>query len=244
MPPPEPGAGTLSALIVDDEAPARRRLVGVLRGIAGIGRIEECDGGRAAVTLLHQQLPDLLFLDIRMPDLDGFEVLARAPVERQPAVIFVTAYDEYAARAFAVHAFDYLLKPFRDDRVVDTVHRAATFLEWIRRRAEQVPDRFDDVRIDVARREVFRGGRLVTLRPKEFALLLALLRARGRVVSRLDLLRKVWGYADEAETRTVDTHIARLRHRLEADPARPKHIVTVRQVGYRIDGIEQAIGGD
>ncbi len=231
---PEPGPETLSALVVDDEAPARRRLVGVLRTIPSIGRIDECDGGRAAVALLRQSVPDLLFLDIRMPDLDGFEVLARAPAERQPAVIFVTAYDEYAARAFAVHAFDYLLKPFRDERVIDTVQRAATFLEWIRRRTEQVPDRFGDIRVDVATRQVYRGGEVVPLRPKEFALLLALLRARGRVVTRLDLLRTVWGYSDEAETRTVDTHIARLRHRLEEDPAQPRHIITVRQVGYRI----------
>ncbi|HYL20378.1 MAG TPA: DNA-binding response regulator [Gemmatimonadales bacterium] len=225
----------MHALIVDDEAPARRRLRGVLQGIRAIRQVEECATGRAALDAVRRESPDLLFLDIRMPDLSGFDVLARLPVERQPAVILVTAYEEYAARAFAVHAFDYLLKPFEDERVIEAVRRAASYLEWLRHGAGVVPDRFGDVRVDLGAQRVRRGRAVVPLRPKEYALLLALLRRGGRVVTRLELLRDVWGYADTVESRTVDTHVARLRRLLEADPAHPRYIVTVRQLGYRID---------
>jgi DNA-binding response OmpR family regulator len=232
---PQAGDRRLSALVVDDEAPARRRLLGVLRQIPLVVRTDECATGGTAVAALRRRLPDLLFLDIRMPGLSGFDVLARLPAHQQPAVIFVTAHEEYAAKAFAVHAFDYLLKPFDDQRVIEAVHRAGAFLEWLRRGAGRVPDHFGDVRVDLASRQVYRGDARVALRPKEYDLLLALLGARGRVVTRLELLRTVWGYADEAQTRTVDTHVARLRVRLEADPSRPVHIVTVRSLGYRIE---------
>jgi DNA-binding response OmpR family regulator len=244
MPTPDAAPGRLAALIVDDEAPARRRLRGVLEQVPAITRIDECPTGRAAVAALRRRMPDLLFLDIRMPDLSGFDVLARLPAHQQPAVIFVTAFEEYAARAFAVHAFDYLLKPFDDERVVEAVTRAGAFLEWLRRGAARTPDHFGDVRVDLEKHLVYRAGEPVALRPKELALLLALLDARGRVVTRLELLREVWGYADEAQTRTVDTHVARLRQRLEADPSHPLYIVTVRSLGYRLDflGVPAAQG--
>jgi len=225
----------MHALIVDDEAPARRRLLGVLRQLPAITRLEQCATGRAAVEALKRSPPDLLFLDIRMPDLSGFDVLARLPIERMPAVIFATAHEDFAARAFAVHAFDYLLKPFEDERVIEAVRRAASFLEWIRNGAGAIPDRFGDVQIDIAARRVQRSGVPVALRPKDYTLLLALLRRGGRVVTRTELLREVWGYADDVESRTVDTHVARLRRMLERDPAHPRHIITVRPVGYRLD---------
>jgi DNA-binding response OmpR family regulator len=236
-------AAQVSALVVDDETPARRRLAAVLKQIPAIRRIDECATGREAVAVLRHRLPDVMFLDIRMPDLTGFDVLARIPAHLQPAVIFVTAHEEYAARAFAVHAFDYLLKPFDDERVAESVNRAVSFLEWLRRGAGRVPDGFGDVRVDLETHQVYRAGVPVSLRPKEYGLLLALLGARGRVVTRLELLRAVWGYADEAETRTVDTHVARLRLRLEDDPSHPRHIVTVRSLGYRIDFLSSPPSG-
>ena len=225
----------MHALIVDDEAPARRRLLGVLRALPAITRLEQCATGHAAVEALKRSPPDLLFLDIRMPDLSGFDVLTRLPIERMPAVIFVTAHEDFAARAFAVHAFDYLLKPFEDERVIEAVRRAAGFLEWIRNGAGTVPDRFGDVQVDIAAHRVLRSGVPVPLRPKDYTLLLALLRRGGRVVTRAELLREVWGYADDVESRTIDTHVARLRRALESDPAHPRHIITVRPVGYRFD---------
>jgi DNA-binding response OmpR family regulator len=233
----------MRAVIVDDEAPARRRLRGVLQQINTVTRIDECASGRDAVELLKRGAPDLVFLDIQMPDLDGFAVAAAASDTRPPAIIFVTAYDEHAVRAFEIQAFDYLLKPFDDERVVATVRRAEDFLEWIRRAdsaaggASGAPALrgFGDITVDFATHQVKRGSRAMDLRPKEYALLVALLKRGGRVASRLELLREVWGYAEDVMSRTVDTHIAMLRRKLEADAAHPRHIVTVRTVGYRIE---------
>jgi DNA-binding response OmpR family regulator len=224
----------MRAIIVDDEAPARRRLRGVLQQIDTVTRIDECASGRDAVELLKRGAPDLVFLDIQMPDLDGFAVAATASEVRPPAIVFVTAYDEHAVRAFEIQAFDYLLKPFDDERVIATVKRAQDFLEWVRRE-EPVLQGFGDVTVDFATHQVKRRGRTAELRPKEYALLVALLRRGGRVASRLELLREVWGYADDVMSRTVDTHVAMLRRKLEPDPARPRHIVTVRTFGYRIE---------
>jgi len=233
----------MRAVIVDDEAPARRRLRGVLQQINTVTRIDECASGRDAVELLKRGAPDLVFLDIQMPDLDGFAVAAAASDTRPPAIIFVTAYDEHAVHAFEIQAFDYLLKPFDDERVVATVRRAEDFLEWIRREnsaaagASGAPALrgFGDVTVDFATHQVKRGSRAMDLRPKEYALLVALLKRGGRVASRLELLREVWGYAEDVMSRTVDTHIAMLRRKLEADAAHPRHIVTVRTFGYRIE---------
>lgn len=227
----------MHTVIVDDEAPARRRLRGVLQQIPSITRIDECANGREAVIALRRDTPDIVFLDIQMPDLDGFAVAAAANEERAPAIVFVTAYDQHALRAFEVRAFDYLLKPFDDERVVSTVERAAQFLDWIRSggAAAGALRGFGNVSVDFAKHQVYRGDRAVELRPKEYALLAALLRRGGRVASRLELLREVWGYAEDVMSRTVDTHVAMLRRKLEHDPSHPRHIVTVRTFGYRIE---------
>ena len=227
----------MRAIIVDDEAPARRRLRGVLQQIPAVTRIDECANGRDAALLLKRGAPDLVFLDIQMPDLDGFAVAAAASEERPPAIVFVTAYDEHAVRAFEIQAFDYLLKPFDDERVIATVNRAAEFLEWIRREggSDSAFQGFGDVTVDFAKHLVRRDGRPAELRPKEYALLVALLKRGGRVASRLELLREVWGYAEDVMSRTVDTHVAMLRRKLEPDAAHPRHIVTVRTFGYRIE---------
>src|ERR1044071_3343264 len=196
----------MRAIIVDDEAPARRRLRGVLQQIGSVTRIDECANGRDAVELLRRSAPDLVFLDIQMPDLDGFAVAAAASHERPPAIIFVTAFDEHAVRAFEIQAFDYLLKPFDDDRVIATVKRAGEFLEWIRREGaesgEAMLSGFSDVKVDFASHLVRRDGHTVDLRPKEYALLVPLLKRGGRVASRLELLREVWGYAEGVMSRS------------------------------------------
>ncbi|PYP08358.1 MAG: hypothetical protein DMD59_12415, partial [Gemmatimonadetes bacterium] len=213
----------MRAIIVDDEAPARRRLRGVLQQISTVTRIDECANGREAVELLRRGAPppDLVFLDIQMPDLDGFAVAAAANQERPPAIVFVTAFEEHAVRAFEIQAFDYLLKPFDDERIIATVKRAADFLEWIRREGAVDPalHGFGDVTVDFSRHQVRRAGRTAELRPKEYALLVALLKRGGRVASRLELLQEVWGYAEDVMSRTVDTHVAMLRRKLEHDPA-------------------------
>jgi two-component system LytT family response regulator len=114
---------TTRALIVDDEALARER-VRTLLGQAGVTVVGECSGGREAVEEILAQRPDLVFLDVQMPDLNGFEVLDAVAAEWLPAVIFVTAYDAYAIKAFDVHAVDYLLKPIEPERFRTALARA------------------------------------------------------------------------------------------------------------------------
>jgi two-component system LytT family response regulator len=106
----------IRALIVDDEALARERIRTLLAGSADVEVVGECSGGRQAIDAIIDQRPDLVFLDVQMPDIDGFEVLEAVANEWLPAVVFVTAYDEYALKAFDVHAIDYLLKPIEPER--------------------------------------------------------------------------------------------------------------------------------
>jgi two-component system LytT family response regulator len=113
----------IRALIVDDEALARERVRSLLQG-TDVTVVEECNGGRDAVDAILEHRPDLVFLDVQMPDLDGFEVLDAVASEWLPAVIFVTAYDEYAIKAFDVHAIDYLLKPIEPERFSKALARA------------------------------------------------------------------------------------------------------------------------
>ena len=107
---------SLRALIVDDEPIARRRIARLVRAEPDIEIVGECGSGKEAVAALRAQPVDLLFLDVQMPDCDGFGVLAAVGAERLPTVVFITAYDEYAIRAFEVHAVDYVLKPVQADR--------------------------------------------------------------------------------------------------------------------------------
>ena len=116
---------TIRALIVDDEALARERVRTLLKGEPGIDVIAECSGGRDAVERILAERPELVFLDVQMPDLDGFDVLEAVASEWLPQVIFVTAYDEYAIKAFEVHAIDYLLKPIEPERFRKALARVA-----------------------------------------------------------------------------------------------------------------------
>jgi two-component system LytT family response regulator len=109
-------------LIVDDEAPARERLKRFLAGIEGVELVGEAEDGPQAVELIEQEQPDLVLLDIQMPGLDGFGVIEA--LEELPPIVFVTAYDEYAIRAFEVNALDYLLKPFSHERLEQAINRA------------------------------------------------------------------------------------------------------------------------
>ena len=113
----------LRVLIVDDEPVARRRIRRLLRADRDIDVVGEAADGAAAVQAIADKQPDLVFLDVQMPELDGFGVLRRVGPERAPGVIFVTAFDQYALRAFEVHAVDYLLKPFTRERLLDAVAR-------------------------------------------------------------------------------------------------------------------------
>jgi two-component system alkaline phosphatase synthesis response regulator PhoP len=193
--------------------------------------------GRAGVEALRDLTPDLLILDLMLPELDGFRVL-KVLRQKAPAlpVLVLTAKGEEAdkVRSFRLGADDYVTKPFGLLELLARVERL------LRRSAQNreiriAVRRFGTIEVDSSARTVRREGRLVPLTPRELDLLLALLDAQGRAVSRLELLREVWGYSPAAVSRTVDTHVAELRRKLEDAPASPRHILTVRKRGYRID---------
>jgi DNA-binding LytR/AlgR family response regulator len=117
----------MRTLIVDDEAPARERLRRLLAGVAGVELVGEATDGLQAVEQIEHLAPDLVLLDIQMPGMDGFEVIEA--LADPPAIVFVTAYDEYAIRAFEVHALDYLLKPYSRARLEQAVQRAQATLD-------------------------------------------------------------------------------------------------------------------
>ncbi|MEN8144467.1 MAG: response regulator [Gemmatimonadota bacterium] len=155
----------IRALIVDDEPLARERVRTLLEGDPDIEIVGECEDGRSAVSTILDLAPDLVFLDVQMPEMDGFQVLRALDSDRLrlPAVVFVTAYDQYAIRAFDVHAIDYLLKPFDQDRF----HRT---LEWVKERLRSDSDLRSELRalLGDVRRQAAGPERIVV-------------RSRGRV---------------------------------------------------------------
>jgi two-component system LytT family response regulator len=127
----------IRVLIVDDEPLARRRLKGLLARDAEVEVVGSCAGGAEALRLTREESPDLIFLDVQMPRMDGFEFLRALGPDRRPRIIFVTAHDQYALQAFDVHALDYLLKPFDDERFGLALRRAK---EQLHEHAEAAPD--------------------------------------------------------------------------------------------------------
>jgi DNA-binding response OmpR family regulator len=180
--------------------------------------------------------PDLIILDLMLPSMNGYTVLQRLRDEgRNAPVLIMTARgtEEEKLRGFDLGADDYIVKPCG---LKEILARVRALLKRAGRIAEPRAEvAVGDLTIDFAARVVRRGREEVTLRPKEFDLLAALVRHRGRVVSREELLREVWGYAAGSESRTVETHLAALRQRIGDDPASPKYIVTVRGAGYRLE---------
>ncbi|HEX2718707.1 MAG TPA: response regulator transcription factor [Gemmatimonadaceae bacterium] len=194
--------------------------------------------GTQALAAVRRESPALIILDLMLPGaFDGYHVLRalRDDGHTMP-VIILTARGEEAekVRGFRLGADDYVTKPFG---LMELLARVSAHL---RRAAPHDGNgseeryAFGDVVVDPATREVRRAGSIVALRPKELDLLLALLRRQGRVVTRTELLREVWGYDTSVVSRTVDTHMAELRRKLEDDPASPRHLLTVRKTGYRV----------
>src|SRR5262249_38939140 len=123
-----PGGHLMRVLVVDDEAPARQRLIDVLRKDANIAEVMEATDGMVAVTMIERDEPDLVFLDVQMPELDGLGVIEAVGAAEMPLTVLVTAYDQHAIQAFEANALDYLLKPYSDERLEATLARARTRL--------------------------------------------------------------------------------------------------------------------
>jgi two-component system LytT family response regulator len=159
----------IRVLIVDDEPIARRGIRLQLKGEPEIEIVGECADGMEAVAAIKTKSPDLVFLDVQMPEMDGFEVIEAVGVERMPRVIFVTAYDQYTLRAFEVHALDYLLKPFDRDRFVNALNHARSSLErgeFNRQLIRLLDDRLA-ARKPLERLVIKSGGRIYFLNVEE-----------------------------------------------------------------------------
>lgn len=192
--------------------------------------------GRIGLDTVRSWSPELVILDLMLPELDGYEVLAAIRKDRNRVpVIILTARGEEAdkVRGFRLDADQYVTKPFG---VLELLERVGSLLRRSTAagsapRASSIE--FGDVVVDTAARTVRRAGQPCTLTPKAFDLLLALIAREGSVASREALLGEVWGYGAFVLSRTVDSHVAELRRKLEVDPAHPRHILTVWKSGYR-----------
>jgi DNA-binding response OmpR family regulator len=196
--------------------------------------VDVAANGVDGLAMAKRDEPDLIILDLMLPAMSGFTVLQRLRDEgREAPVLIMTALgtEEEKLRGFGLGADDYVVKPCG---LLEILARVRALLKRASggSAAPRSEAHVGDLTVDFGARIVRRGDTEIPLRPKEFDLLAALVRHRGRVVSRADLLREVWGYAAGTESRTVETHLAALRERL-GDEA---YIVTVRGAGYRLAG--------
>lgn len=223
-------------LVVEDQRDLAALLAHNLR-IEGLD-VRTVEDGREVLALVRSWAPDLVILDLMLPGMDGFEVLRglRGHTRDVPVLILSARGEEQdKIRGFRLDADQYVTKPFS---LIELLERVHALLRRSARGASTEAERlvtFGAVTVDPAARTVTRGGAPVALSPKAFDLLLALVRREGRVASRVELLREVWGYGPLVLSRTVDSHIAELRRKLEADVDQPRHIVTVFKVGYRLE---------
>ncbi len=218
-------------LLADDERELRDMLTAYLQA-EGFEVIEATDG-RAALEAARREEPDLILLDVGMPEMDGFEVLGELRRRSSVPVIMLTARAEEVDRVvgLTVGADDYVTKPFSPRELVA---RIKAVLRRGRMAAEEDrPLRFPGLTIDIAAHEVVKDGEPVELTTLEFDLLVALASSPGRVLSRDHLMERVWGWDFVGVDRVVDVHISNLRRILDDDPSDPRYIATVRGVGYK-----------
>ena len=196
--------------------------------------------GSHGLTAARTTRPDLIILDLMIPGIDGYRVLKTLREDGfMTPVLILSARGEEAdkVRGFRMGADDYVTKPFSLLELIARVEALLRRSGPVDKVEEPVQEilRFGDLTIDPGAQMVFRNEEPISLRPREFDLLMALVHRRGRVVSRLELLREVWGHRAAISTRTVDAHIAELRRKIEPDPAAPTFIATVMKSGYRFD---------
>jgi DNA-binding response OmpR family regulator len=210
-------------LVVEDEPTLRETLVEALE--ADGFRVVAAADGREALTRFRGERPDLVLLDLMLPELSGIEVTRIIRAESGVPIVMLTAKDSELDKVVGLElgADDYVTKPF------SLFRRAEQAV------AESTPPAVVDlgrVQVDLAGHRLLRDGAAVPLKPKAFELLAFLIRNPGQVFSRDQLLEKVWGYDYAGETRTVDVHVHWLRSQIEVDPGQPAYIHTVRGVGY------------
>jgi len=220
-------------LVVDDE----ERMVRFIRmNLEHDGfQVSEAFNGKQAIQKLRDVTPDLILLDVMMPDLDGFELLETIREITTVPVIMLTAKGEEDDRVRGLEggADDYVTKPFSPRELVSRVKAVLRRTEGVTGSMHGLLEIDKRLKIDFDRREIWLEGKLVKLRPTEYRLLFHLVQNAGWVVSHDQLLQKVWGYEYRDEPHYVRLYINYLRQKLEKEPADPKYILTERGVGYR-----------
>jgi len=227
-------AGTPLILVVEDELPIRRFLHTALTGEGY--RIIEAETGEKAVRLATQQPPDLVVLDLGLPDVDGQEILRRLREWLTVPIIILSARDQEKQKITALDggADDYLTKPFSAGELLARLRVA------LRHAARLADDRAATVfehgslKIDLTARRVWVDSSEVKLTPLEYKLLTTLARHAGKVLTHQFLLKEVWGPHQVRETHYLRVFMASLRRKIEADPAQPCHLLTEQGVGYRL----------
>ena len=220
-------------LVVEDEESYRDALAYML-ATEGFEVIQAADGA-AGIAQFDRVGADIVLLDLMMPGLAGTEVYRQLRQRGPVPVIMVTARDTEIDKIVGLElgADDYVTKPFSQRELVARIRA-------VLRRGQEVdlvPDVVESagVRMDVERHEVSVNGERVKLALKEFELLEMLLRNAGRVMTRSQLIDRIWGTDYVGDTKTLDVHVKRLRTKIEADPANPRHLITVRGLGYKFD---------
>jgi DNA-binding response OmpR family regulator len=231
-------------LVVEDELSLQETLAYNLKK-EGYS-VESVGDGRSALEAARRLKPDLIVLDIMLPEMDGFEVARILRKEMSAAILMLTARDDEIDRVVGleVGADDYLTKPFSMRELLARVKSQLRRARLLREEMGKAKDldspheklTFDNLVIDLTRREVLIDSQPLQLKPKEYELLLFLAEHRRQMLSREFVLERVWGWDFIGDSRTVDVHVRWLRQKIEADPANPQRIVTVRGGGYRFEG--------
>jgi two-component system OmpR family response regulator len=225
-------------LIVEDDRNLLDTLKYNLRK-EGYNAVAAVDGAEA-LDVARREKPDLIILDIMLPKLSGFEVCRILRKEMTLPILMLTAKTEETDKivGLEIGADDYMTKPFS---MRELLARVGAMLRRSKM-TEMQPGPIEallkvgDIEVDIARHKASKGATMLQLTPKEFDLLAFLARNKGFVFNRDQLLEKVWGYDFAGDTRTVDVHIRWLRQKIETDPNNPRHLVTVRGTGYKLEG--------
>jgi len=226
--------------VVEDESTLREALVYNLMRQNYL--VEAAGNGLAALDIARLSKPDLIVLDIMLPGMDGFEICRILRQEMDVPIIMLTARDDEFDRVLGLEmgADDYLTKPFSMREFLARVKAHLRRVNFDRRDVPNYTDKkileFNNLEIDLTRHEVRLDGQVVSLKPKEFELLLFLAQHKGQMLSRELIMERVWGWDFGGGSRTVDVHIRWLREKIEKDPGIPLRILTVRGAGYRFEG--------
>jgi two-component system, OmpR family, KDP operon response regulator KdpE len=229
-----PAAGEPLVLLVEDEPQMRRFLRAALTGHGY--RLVEAETGAAGLTEAATRNPEIILLDLGLPDADGIDVTRRLREWTRTPVIVLSARGQEKDKVLALDAGadDYLTKPFGVEELLARMRVALRHADAAAGAPEDPVFLLGDIRIDLARREVFVKDEPCRLTPTEYRLLATLVRHAGKVLTHRQLLKEVWGPAYQGETPYLRVYMGQLRHKLEPEPARPRYLVTEPGVGYRL----------